>query len=96
MKKFLTAILFIGCVACSNQVLPIQQPDEDLGMVFVTDEPPMFKTIGIDERVFDNITTLGASNEGCVFEYSGPYNRVQTDPDLTGNLNAVSATLFLP
>jgi tellurite resistance-related uncharacterized protein len=96
MKKWFAAVLLIGCIACSNQILPTPLPDEDMGLVIVTDEPPQFKTIGIDERVFDGVTALGASNEGCVFDATGPYNRVQTDPDKTGNINAVSATLALP
>jgi hypothetical protein len=96
MKKFLALLLIFSCFACSNQVLPTVQEADDLGVIVVNNDPPTFGTVDIDQRVFQNITILSASNDGCTFQESGPYNRVQTDPRLTGNVNVVSTKIFLP
>ncbi len=96
MKKFWLMLLFIGLVSCSNQVLPPSESDSDLIITSISDDPPSVTTIDVDERVFHKITTLSDSNEGCIFQPSGPYNRVQTDPDKSENINGVSAALFLP
>ncbi len=95
MKKLLSLLLTLMFFSCSNQIL-LMSTTENLGAILVTDNLPTFKTVDIDQSVFNKNDVRSNSNVGCTFDNSGPYNRVQSDPNLTGNANAISSTLFLP
>lgn len=95
MRKYLATLALAFLIACGALPLSPDQPSSE-SFPPVDNFAPEFQTIGVDPSVFNEVSLLSPSNAGCVYQPSGPYSRVQSDPANVDSKNAVTATVILP